>query len=73
MIFGIPFTFTHVILMGVLLFALLAFQMLVGLRKIRFKGRTHQKVHRWTAWAILGVAVVHGLTAATVYFGLRIG
>ena len=54
---------------GALLFALLAAQMLVGYRKIRFKGRTHLKVHKGVAWALVAAAVVHGFVAL-VYLGV---
>jgi hypothetical protein len=52
-----------------LLLALLAAQMLVGYRKIRFKGRTHLKVHKGVAWALAAFALVHGLLAL-VYLGV---
>lgn len=52
-----------VILLGVMVLAVLGTQMLVGYRKIRFKGRRHQQVHRWVAWAMVGVALLHALVA----------
>lgn len=58
---------------GLLLFALMVFQMLQGMRKIKFKGPLHLKVHKRMAWVIMAFALVHG-TMATIYvFGVRIG
>jgi len=45
---------------GMIGFALIVFQMLVGFRKIKFAGRRHMKVHKGVAWAILGVTLFHG-------------
>lgn len=44
---------------------LIVFQMLVGYRKIKFAGRTHMKVHRGVAWAIVVVTAFHGFLAFT--------
>lgn len=55
---------------GMVGFALLVFQMLVGTRKIKFAGRTHMKVHRRVAWAIMAVTVFHG--ALGVYWVVRV-
>ncbi|HEX9093795.1 MAG TPA: hypothetical protein VF902_07415 [Coriobacteriia bacterium] len=48
---------------GVFLFLLLVFQVLLGLRKIKFKGALHMKVHKWTAYSMLALAAFHGLFA----------
>jgi len=66
---GIAIESNLVLVGGLTLFALLAFQMLVGLRKIKFKGRLHSKVHKWTAYVMLAVAVFHG-AAALAYLGI---
>lgn len=58
-----------VIAMGVLTFAALVVQLLIGYRKIKFQGRTHMKVHRAVAWTMLGLAVVHAIVAA-IYLGI---
>lgn len=55
---------------GMVGFALLVFQMLVGMRKIKFAGRTHMKVHRRVAWAIMAVTVFHG--ALGIYWVVRV-
>jgi hypothetical protein len=57
------------ILGGIFLLLVIAAQMLVGYRKIRFKGRTHLKVHKGVAWALAVAALVHGLLAL-VYLGV---
>lgn len=55
---------------GMVGFALLVFQMLVGMRKIKFAGRTHMKVHRRVAWAIMAVTLFHG--GLGIYWVVRI-
>ena len=72
MILGIEFEWGNIILGGISVFLLLVFQMLVGLRVIKFKGRTHSKVHKWGAWLTVAVAGVHGFLAATIFYGWRI-
>jgi hypothetical protein len=55
---------------GVTLLLLLIFETLLGRRKIRFKGALHGKVHRWTAYTMVALAVVHGVFAVgTLVFG----
>ena len=51
---------------GLAVFALATFQILQGLRKIKFKGPLHLKVHKAVGFAILAAGVVHG-TAAVLY------
>lgn len=48
-----------IVLGGVALFALIVAQILIGLRKIHFKGRLHMQVHKALAWVLLVVAVLH--------------
>jgi hypothetical protein len=66
-IFPAP-TMISVIVIGAVGMAVLAFQMLVGYRKIEFKGRTHMRVHKGLAWLIFVVSVVH-LIWALGYLG----
>lgn len=48
----------------------LTFQVLVGLRKIHFKGALHLKIHKWTGYALLVGAIGHGTFAAgSLIFG----
>lgn len=55
---------------GFFLFLLLVFQTLLGLRKIKFKGPLHMKVHKWTAYAMIAFALFHGTFAlGTLVFG----
>jgi len=54
---------------GVFLFLLTVTQMLIGYRKIKFKGRTHMKVHKILAWVLLFGGIGHGL-AALFYVGV---
>ena len=67
MFFGFQVQSLHLMLLGLVLFVGLAFELLVGLRKIRFKGRTHLKVHKAVAWSLLALGFVHGF-AALLYF-----
>lgn len=60
---GIDITANMVIAGGVLTFLLLVFQVLLGKRVIKFKGPLQWKVHRWTAYAMVVLAAVHGLAA----------
>ncbi len=73
MLFGMRVTFDLVMYGGYLTFAVLVFQTLVGKRVIRFKGRTHQKVHRWLAYMLLTLAAVHGFLALVIANQWRIG
>jgi len=45
---------------GVIGFLLIVAQMLVGYRKVKFAGRTHMKVHKGIAWALVGITLIHG-------------
>ncbi|MRS11924.1 MAG: hypothetical protein EG823_02480 [Actinobacteria bacterium] len=54
---------------GGTLFALLVFQVLVGKRKIKFKGPLHPEVHKWLAYAMVVLAAFHAL-AALAYVGI---
>lgn len=69
MLLGITIEPYMLLVGGVSLFSLLTFQVLVGLRKIKFKGALHMKVHKWTAYAMLAFAVFH-VTAALAYLGI---
>ena len=48
---------------GALMFALMVFQVLQGLRKIAFKGKLHTQVHKAVAFAILAAMAFHALAA----------
>jgi hypothetical protein len=71
MIFGLEITARIMAVGGVVLFALLLFQVLAGLRIIKL-GRKNRAVHKWTGMAILGIAAVHGLMGLVLGFGLTI-
>jgi hypothetical protein len=60
MIFGIPVTGSTMLVVGILLFLITAFQVLAGMRVIKL-GKVHRQVHRWTAYVIIGLAALHGL------------
>jgi hypothetical protein len=54
---------------GGALFLMMVFQILQGMRKIKFKGVLHLKVHKWVAFAILAGSVFH-MVAALAYLGI---
>jgi heme A synthase len=68
MIFGTPVQPSWLLTLGILLLVLLVFQILVGMRKIKF-GRKTFVYHRWVAFTILGLAVVHGLLGMLFAYG----
>ncbi len=72
MILGYPISLLTIIYIGLVTFALVAFQMLVGMRIIKFKGRLHMKVHRRGAWVLVAIGAVHGMLALVAYNGWRI-
>jgi len=71
MIFGIPVQPSWLLTLGILLLVLLAFQILVGMRKIKF-GRKTFVYHRWVAFTILGIAIVHGFLGVLFSYGFRV-
>ncbi|MDZ4178898.1 MAG: hypothetical protein U1E29_06670 [Coriobacteriia bacterium] len=73
MILGSEPGFPALINSGILLFAILVLQALVGRRTIKFKGRTHAKVHKYTGYALIVGGGLHGTLALVVYNGWRIG
>jgi len=68
MLLGITITGSMLVAGGAALFLLLAFQVLVGLRKITFKGKLHMKVHKYGAYAMVALTVFHA-TAALAFLG----
>ena len=59
-----------VIVLGIVLWLLLVFNVLVGLRVVVFKGALHAKVHRWIAYVLVLGGLTHAmLTVGTLVFG----
>jgi len=54
---------------GGALFLMMVFQILQGMRKIKFKGAVHLKVHKWVAFVILAGSILH-MAAALAYLGI---
>jgi len=52
-----------VAILGLTGMTVIVFQMLVGYRKIKFKGKRHWQVHKAIGWVIVAVTLVHGITA----------
>ena len=63
MLLGITITGSMLVAGGAAIFLLLVFQVLVGLRKIKFKGKLHMKVHKFGAYAMVALAAFHALAA----------
>ena len=71
MILGIAITVPMVVIGGLTLFGLLVFQLLVGLRIVKFGRRTF-KMHKWVGVGLVVLAAVHGLLGAALVLGWRI-
>ena len=71
MILGIAITGPMVVIGGLTLFGLLVFQLLVGLRIVKFGRRTF-KAHKWVGVGLVVLAAVHGLLGAALVLGWRI-
>ena len=73
MIIGFIVTPAMLVAGGIFVVLVMLAQILVGMRKIHFKGRLHTKVHKWGAWVLLGIALVHGFLGIVYSAQLRIG
>lgn len=73
MIFGVVIRPIMLVTGGTVLIVLMSLQILVGMRKIKFKGRLHQKVHKWGAWVLAALSVLHGFMGYVFAFQWRIG
>lgn len=63
MIGSIQLPLTAVVFGGLLGMAVIAVQMLIGYRKIKFKGRKHWQIHKGVGWFILIATALHALSA----------
>ncbi len=72
MILGFQITWTNIIIGGAATGLLLLFQVLVGARKIKFKGRLHMRIHKRGGYVLLVLAGVHMFLALVVYNGWNI-
>ena len=68
MIFGWAVTPLWMLILGLSLFTLIVFQIAVGERWVKFGRRTFV-YHRYVAYVILGIAVVHLLFALLFLYG----
>lgn len=55
-----------IITIGVALWIGLVVQALIGMRVIRL-GKAHWKIHRWFAWVLIAVGLVHGGLAFSIF------
>lgn len=63
MLLGITIKSWMLVAGGGAIFLLMVFQVLQGLRKIKFKGKLHLQVHKASAFVLLGITVFHALAA----------
>lgn len=54
---------------GSVLLLLIVFQVLVGARVIRFKGKLHSRIHRDGGYAVVVIAAFHGVFSAGTLLG----
>ena len=71
MIFGMAVTSLVMLVVGLSLLCLIVFQVLIGERKIKLGPRTFV-YHRYVAYTILAVAVVHGLLGVLYVTGWQV-
>lgn len=71
MILGHPVTLLWMLIGGMTLFAMIVIQVLLGMRKLKLGRRTFV-YHRYLAFAILGVALVHGMLGLLLFTGFRL-
>jgi len=60
MVFGQPVTPFLMLVVGMSLFAVILFQVAIGMRWVKLGRRTFV-YHKWVAFTIVGLAVVHGI------------
>ena len=52
-----------IVVVGIVLLLALVFEALMGLRVVTFKGAAHRRIHRYLAFAIIAVGLIHGVLA----------
>jgi hypothetical protein len=52
-----------IIVVGIVLLLTLVFEALMGLRIVKFTGPAHWKIHRYLAFAIIAIGLIHGVLA----------
>lgn len=72
MLFGYGLSLQSQVITGTLLFTLLLWQLLTGLRVIKL-GRKHYRIHRITGITLVILTLGHGLTGYMITFGWSIG
>lgn len=72
MVFGYQLQLINIVLGGLSVVTVVVFTMLVGMRKIKFKGRRHLVVHKTLAWMVLALGAVHGTLALAYLKGWKI-
>lgn len=72
MVLGFTIMPWELIAAGLTIASLIVFQMLVGYRKIHFKGRLHLRIHKINAWTIITLVVIHATLAITYVEGWTI-
>jgi hypothetical protein len=52
-----------IVVVGIVLLLALVFEALMGMRVVKFKGPQHWKIHRYLAFTIIAVGLIHGVLA----------
>jgi len=52
-----------VIVVGIVLWAAIVFQALMGMRLVKLKGAAHWKVHRLVGLTMIAIGLLHGMAA----------
>lgn len=73
MLFGAYVDPRFVAVAGMVLLVLLLFQVSLGMRWIKIKGRRHWTVHKSIAFTILALGVLHAVVGLVVTGVLRLG
>jgi NhaP-type Na+/H+ or K+/H+ antiporter len=68
MLFGEVITVRSMVAPGVAMAVFVAFQLLTGTRVLRFKGRLHWRLHRWSAYVLAVLTVYHGVLGLALAF-----
>lgn len=73
MIFGLTISLTMLAVGGVVLLALLLFQMASGMRWIKLPPKRRLKIHKTAGTVLLVLAVLHGVMGLILATGLKFG
>jgi len=73
MIFGLTVSLPMLVIGGLVMLALLLFQMASGMRWIKLPPKRRLKIHKTAGMVLLALAVVHGVMGLVLASGIAIG